>query len=906
MRALCRQSCMIRRILSILALALVLPLTAVTAQAQEVLVTGFVVEHTSNLPIEGVNVVLTSASDSTLSRGTATSSSGAFTLRSVASGQWHLRVSFVGYDRVDQTVDVGSRNLDLGTFRLRDDVAFLDEVRVEAVQERVVVNGDTTEYNAAAFQVNPDASAEDLVSKMPGVAVVDGQITAQGKTVQKVLVDGREFFGDDPAAALRNLPSEVVDRIQVYERPSDQARFTGFSDGQEQMTINVVTREGRSNGQFGSVYAGGGATDRYQSGGTLNRFDGNQRITLLGLSNNINVQNFSRGDLSELGRGGRDFRSGGNSGINRTNAFGLNYANKWGDRTELTASYFLNRSDNVTEAEVDREYFSEGATLRESSRDTGLETRHRFSGRLEHEINDRHSLIFSPRLTVQFDQSTDDERGLGSLTGLTSSQREDDSRSLSASGWLLWRMKFNTEGRTLSANVNANADNRSADGQLRATTAAEDLDQVNERTQDGRSVSARISFTEPLGRDGQLQLSLNPSVNRGATDRATYNIDPVTGEYSNAVVSLTGDYDTETVRQRAGIGYRLNRDIVRIRLEMDFESQHLKGSQVLPVAASVDRRFSNVEPSAELRLQFSKTNELRLRYDTDTSTPGVSQLQEVIDNTNPLSMTSGNPDLEQSYEHDISLRHRWTGKERSSVLVTSVSYEVNTNTIGRESRTVTEDTQLAPGILLARGGRFSRPVNTGRSTSARAYMSVGRPLGVLSSNVNLTTRYSHTSTPALLDGILAETNTQSLSGGVRIGSNISDRVDFSVSYDISASRAENDVHTALDRDYATHRSSARVDLLPWGRLVLSSDVSMSRYVGIETLANNTVRWNAALGWKFLQDNSGELRLMMADILDSEQSVGRSVNDLYVEDRESNVLGRFILLNFTYTVRDFRQ
>ncbi len=895
----------VRQLTLIAALALALAPPAAAQSAETVLVTGFVVEAASNLPIEGVNVQLTSVADTTVTRGTATSPSGAFTVRGASTGEWRLRVSFVGFERIERIIRIGNSNLDLGTLRLEDDVAFLDEVRVEAVQERVTVRGDTTSYNAAAFQVNPDASTEDLIAKLPGVTVENGEVQAQGRAVQKVLVDGREFFGDDPSAALRNLPAEVVDRIEIFERQSDQARFTGFNDGNEQMTINVVTREGRSNGQFGKVYAGGGTVERYQSGGSVNVFDGNERITLLGLTNNINIQNFSRGDLSEVGRG-RDFRSGSNAGINRTHAFGVNYANEWNDKTELTASYFLNRSLNETDTAIDREYILGDDTWTESSIDTGSETRHRLSARLEHEMNDRHSLIVSPRLSFNSDATTSDDVAFGTLAGPTTNAREDDSRSLDASTWLLWRMRFDKRGRTLSANANANVDNRRSNGTLLASTSAELIDQINEREQDGRSISARISFTEPLGEDGQLQLSWNPSVSRGQSDRATYNMDPVTAAYTLADVSLTGDFETETLRQRGGIGYRLNKEKVRIRLEMDLESEHLTGTQVLPVAAHVDRRFSSVEPSAELRYRFSSSNELRLQYRANTSTPGVGQLQDVIDNTNPLSMSSGNPDLEQSFSHDFSVRHRRTSEDRGNVFVASASYEINTNAIGRESFTAQTDTELAPGVILARGGRFSRPVNVGESSAARGYLSVGRPVGFLSSNMNLNARYSRSSTPALLDGVIARTVAQTVSGGVRLGSNVSARVDFSVSYDLSVSQAENDRHSALDRDYASHRGSARVDLLPKGRFVVSSDVSVTQYVGLGGIADNTVRWNAAVGYKFLKSYGGELRLMMADILDSEQSIGRSVNELYIEDRQTSVLGRFILLNFTYTVRDFRQ
>src|SRR5690606_2917827 len=276
--------------------------------------------------------------------------------------------------------------VDLGRIALADDVVALDEAVVEAVQERVILRGDTTAYNAAAFQVNPDANAEDLVAKLPGVVVQDGEVQAEGEAVRRVLVDGEEFFGDDPTAALRNLPAEIIQEIQVFDRQSDQARFTGFDDGNEEKTINVVTRADRRNGQFGRVHGGAGLDGRYNAGAAVNVFDGSRRITLLGLSNNVNQQNFASEDLAGvLGgsggrRGGRGGRGGGargagprggggdgvdprsylvgeRGGLNTTHALGVNYTDRLGDRVRLNGSYFLNHTGNDTESSLDRTYF---------------------------------------------------------------------------------------------------------------------------------------------------------------------------------------------------------------------------------------------------------------------------------------------------------------------------------------------------------------------------------------------------------------------------------------------------------------------------------------------------------------------------------------------------------------------
>src|SRR5690606_12186687 len=262
-------------------LAILLGLLAFARPAHaQAVVTGTTGDGEGTLP--GVNVVATRLAPDSTRSGTVSGLDGAFRL-TLSEGTYHLRFSFVGYEPAEREVTVRGEAVDLGRIVLALDVVVLDEAVVEAVQARVTLRGDTTAYNAAAFRVNPDASAEDLVAKLPGVVVQDGEVQAEGEAVRRVLVDGEEFFGDDPTAALRNLPAEIIQEIQVFDRQSDQARFTGFDDGNEEKTINVVTRADRRNGQFGRVHGGAGLDGRYNAGAALNVFDGSRRITLLGL-----------------------------------------------------------------------------------------------------------------------------------------------------------------------------------------------------------------------------------------------------------------------------------------------------------------------------------------------------------------------------------------------------------------------------------------------------------------------------------------------------------------------------------------------------------------------------------------------------------------------------------------------
>ncbi|MCB0638136.1 MAG: carboxypeptidase-like regulatory domain-containing protein, partial [Lewinella sp.] len=287
-----------------------------------------------------------------------TDEAGSFAIRNVRAGDYRAEVTYLGYMRWEQTIQVADHSVNLGQIGMEVDAVQLEQVQVVEHAAGSVQRGDTTEINAGAYQVLPDATAEDLLRKLPTVTTTNGQVEAQGERVTRVLVDGREFFGNDPTAAIRNLPAEVIEKIQIFDQQSDQAEFTGFDDGNTTKTINIVTRSDARAGQFGKLYAGYGTEDRYQAGGNINFFNGTQRISLIGMANNINQQNFSSEDLlgvvgsggSRRGRGGRggstgDFLVPTQGGISATQALGINFNDKWGENLEISASYFFNRSE---------------------------------------------------------------------------------------------------------------------------------------------------------------------------------------------------------------------------------------------------------------------------------------------------------------------------------------------------------------------------------------------------------------------------------------------------------------------------------------------------------------------------------------------------------------------------------
>lgn len=307
---------------------LLITLVYLFSSAQTVTVTGTVIDKNDASPVPGATILFQSRTDSLNKQILVTDSTGNLSTKATA-GLYKLEITNVGYLPVDTLIIVGDSAKNLGSILMMKNEGLLGEVVVKAALPPVKQKGDTLEYNSTAFKVNPDANAEDMVKKMPGITIEQGTVKAQGEEVRKVTVDGRDFFGEDATATLRNLPAEIIDKIQVFDRLSEQAQLTGFEDDNTAKGINIITKANMRNGQFGRLFAGYGTDNRYSAGGNVSFFNGDRRISLVGMTNNINMQNFASEDLlgvtsaSNTGRGGRgNMRGGGGRGSGGNGAQG--------------------------------------------------------------------------------------------------------------------------------------------------------------------------------------------------------------------------------------------------------------------------------------------------------------------------------------------------------------------------------------------------------------------------------------------------------------------------------------------------------------------------------------------------------------------------------------------------------
>jgi hypothetical protein len=906
--------------------AMVIFTTEVSAQGP--VISGKVISLRDSTPVPFASVVFMSVADTGSVIGTNTSSDGVFRITTPLSGLYVLKVSSVGYTIWIDTLSFSAGERRRFVVSLEPQPTQLGSFVVEANQVRVEQKGDTTEFNAYAYQTHIDATAEDLVKKMPGVSTDGTTIKVHGEEVKKVLVDGKSFFGDDPAATLRNLPAELIEKIQVFDGSGEQAQFTGFRDGDEEKTLNIVTRKGKNAGRFGKVYAGYGSDGRYSVGLTFNQFNESRRISVIAMSNNVNQQNFNAADIMSVmgnsgrtGRGGPGgggaFLTGNQPGNTRTDAIGINYIDQFGKKLSVTASYFFNQTDNADRSYSTRNYFNEeGLYYQEENDGSSLNRNHRLNGRLEYTIDSSNSIIFTPRLTLQDYSSASAMTSFGQIAGTllpvssTDILSNGNNLGYTLNNDLLWRHRFSKKGRTLSVNFNSRINNRAGDGDYHAYSFYGDTDQVltglhQEYTtlSKGSTLGGNISYTEQLGAKAQLMITYRPSQTVTTSDKTSYNTDQA-GENPVADTALTNRYQMTQETHRGGAVFRYNSGKLQMNAGVDAETTLLVGEQTFPRYDSLSQPFARILPNAMATIRFSKTRSLRIQYRTNSRIPSYTQLQEVPDVSNPLIIRTGNMGLEPSYEHSLNLRLSLNNPDKARNFFLFVTGSHTSNYIGNASLLLSRDTTLG-GYLVNRGSQLITPVNLDRYSGMRTFGVLSLPVKPIKSNLNLNLGYQYSQTPAMINQVLNRADQNSLNGGFYLSSNISPNLDFTLSWNGSYNNVRNSVPSVRAGSYLSSSTSVKVHYLHRERLVLNSDLSRNTYTSLTgTDDQQFMLWNAYLGYKLLKDKSLELKAYVFDILKQNQSISRNITEIYTEDTRTEILQRYLMVSLTYTFRKF--
>ena len=890
------------------------------AQQSGVNVTGSVVEQGSDTPIEQATVRLLNVKDSAMVRGVVSARNGSFTLKNVKKGSYLLHITFIGYDPLYQPLQItGKKNpVNVGKLELSDGAIELGEAVVIGKAPEVTVRNDTVEYNADSYKVTEGSVLEDLLKKMPGVEVdSEGKITVNGKEVKKVMVDGKEFFSDDPKVASKNLPAKMIDKLQVLDKKSDMAQMTGFDDGEEETVINLTVKPGMKQGWFGNAYGGYGSKDRYEGNAMVNRFVNNDQITFMGGANNTNNMGFS--DLASTmfsgmgGGGGRRGGFGAGSGITSSGNAGLNFSKEFKpDKLTLGGNTRYSHSDNDARSKSDRQnilpgdsssYDNSEALSRTKSDNFGVDFR------LEWKPDTMTQLIFRPSFSLShsmndnFSDATtlDNERDTVN-TNKSSNYSESNGYNLNAS--IDFSRKLNNKGRVFSATLSGGNSDSYSDGMNRSdivyfnqTDALKNsiIDQRSRYDNKGFNYRAYVSWVEPIGHNNFIQATYSISQRKQEALKNVYNQD-ADGIYNVLDSAYSQSYRNNFISQRASLSFKSQREKFNYTIGLNLDpsyssSENFVGDTTL---SKITRKVVNLSPMAQFNYMFDKRTNLRIMYNGRTSQPSMTQLQPVADISDPTNITIGNPDLNPRYTNNVFIRFQQftPEKQRAFMIMANGSYIIN-------------DIVSYTSYNQETGVKTTTYKNVNGNYSGNVRMMLNTPLKNKKFSINSMTMASFANSNGYIN---EEKNTNrnlilSERGSIDFRSSY---LDLGVNGNIRYNATSNSLQKENNQNTFNYGAGGYTTIYLPLNFKIESDVNWSTNSGYgDGFKQNEVLWNASASKSFLKNNQGTLRFKIYDILQQRSNISRSVTASYIQDSEYNTLGSYFMVHFIYRFSIFK-
>ena len=890
------------------------------AQQSGVNVTGSVVEQGSDTPIEQATVRLLNVKDSAMVRGVVSARNGSFTLKNVKKGSYLLHITFIGYDPLYQPLQItGKKNpVNVGKLELSDGAIELGEAVVIGKAPEVTVRNDTVEYNADSYKVTEGSVLEDLLKKMPGVEVdSEGKITVNGKEVKKVMVDGKEFFSDDPKVASKNLPAKMIDKLQVLDKKSDMAQMTGFDDGEEETVINLTVKPGMKQGWFGNAYGGYGSKDRYEGNAMVNRFVNNDQITFMGGANNTNNMGFS--DLASTmfsgmgGGGGRRGGFGAGSGITSSGNAGLNFSKEFKpDKLTLGGNTRYSHSDNDARSKSDRQnilpgdsssYDNSEAMSRTKSDNFGVDFRLEWKPDTMTQLIFRPSFSFSHSMNDNFSDATtlDNERDTVN-TNKSSNYSESNGYNLNAS--IDFSRKLNNKGRVFSATLSGGNSDSYSDGMNRSdivyfnqTDALKNsiIDQRSRYDNKGFNYRAYVSWVEPIGHNNFIQATYSISQRKQEALKNVYNQD-ADGIYNVLDSAYSQSYRNNFISQRASLSFKSQRAKFNYTIGLNLDPSHSSSENFVgdTTLSKITRKVVNLSPMAQFNYMFDKRTNLRIMYNGRTSQPSMTQLQPVADISDPTNITIGNPDLNPRYTNNVFIRFQQftPEKQRAFMIMANGSYIIN-------------DIVSYTSYNQETGVKTTTYKNVNGNYSGNVRMMLNTPLKNKKFSINSMTMASFANSNGYIN---EEKNTNrnlilSERGGIDFRSSY---LDLGVNGNIRYNATSNSLQKENNQNTFNYGAGGYTTIYLPLNFKIESDVNWSTNSGYgDGFKQNEVLWNASASKSFLKNNQGTLRFKIYDILQQRSNISRSITASYIQDSEYNTLGSYFMVHFIYRFSIFK-
>lgn len=875
--------------------------------------TGYVYDAAAK-PVEYATVALLQPEDSTLAFFGITDATGAFTMKSVKEGSYRLQISFIGLQTYDTLRSIPDPNGDaLGVFVLQTQEVGLDAVQVKAERIPIQFIGDTLQYNADSYKTAPDASAEDLLKKLPGVEVdASGNVKAQGEDVQQVLVDGKEFFSNDPTVATKNLPADAIEKVQVFDRTSEEADFTGVDDGQRSKTINLVLKDGKKSMWLGHAQAGYGTDDRYQLNAKAYRFTKTNQIAALGMLNNINQFGFSINDYIDFNGGfGNMMRSGGfriesdgsvpvNFGQSvdgriSSGAAGLNYTYEPGDQLRFNVSYM----GNGYERDLDQSTFTYNYTP-----DTDFETDevlneettayyHRLNLNLRSNPDSMQRLIVTGNTGINFSNiaaiSSSSTYYDDFLANTLSSDAYTHNENVTGAANITYIHKIPGALKFLKVNASGNMGSSISDANWLNLTDlfTSDLHITDDalRNDDTRSYSGVLTLSGLIKIPGSFYLE--PSIT-GAIASENLLRNQFNAETDVLVDSLSTD--ALRVNQRWTPGIAIKRNTTTTQFTAGLSSEFIYMHNTFSDASLPVRAYMYILPELMFEREVKRGMRFGIDYMSTVQAPSISQLNPVTDYSNSLVLFNGNPYLKPEYQHNLQGRFMFFDQFSFTSLFTRMSLTYTRDKINY-SKTIADDLT-----------QYYTLVNVRDDINATAGLHFNTPIRPLKINVGLSYDETYNRGINLVNDVENTIDAWTHSAELSFDNRKKEIIDARIGGSVSYTQTAYSISTDQNGDYISQSLFADISIIPDSLWRIEIDGNMQTYRTIGDDATTVVPLlSAEVSRYFLKNNRGTITLKAYDILNQNTGITQSTAYNYLRIQESNTMNRYIMLSLKYRI-----
>jgi hypothetical protein len=882
-------------------------------------VKGILFDSLAGFAIEGASVSMIRAADSALVSYAISDEQGRFTIQLSKQGSYRLLVSHINYQLFNRSFTVRAKDVlvDFGKLMLTSRSIALQEVTVQSELPPVTIKGDTTEFNAGSFKTKPNAAVEELLKKLPGMKVEkDGTIKLNGEKIQNVLVDGKKFFGSNPKTATRNLPADAIDKVQIYDKLSDQAELSGFDDGNGSKTINLTFKKDHKKGSFGKLNAGGGTSDRFAAKGNVNTFRETMQLSFLGALNNVNDDITAVSEIADFSSMQHKMNKGtsnrntmkltSDNSIITAGGGGVNYNYSGNAKRDLHSDYLYSYTHPVAETELTRQFFLPDTswTYHQQQSAANSHTTHMANAVFEQRMKTGGSLkiaIAANRQQVRgftlTQYQTLEEIGMPANAGFSNNHTQHTAHNSNTD--IIYRKRFIRPGRTLSASFTYGSTGLSGTGQqlsennfynAAVLSRKDTIDQHSIFNLNTSVYTIRSVYTETVFRSSLLEVSAATSHSASNDKTMVYNANKLSGKYEVLNTGLSNRFKSAYHYYNTGIRLRTQTYKTGIAIGASIQRSGLSSEVIDMSTPALQKVFLNILPNARFKYSFSRYKNITFNYGTSVTAPASYQLQPVIDNSDPLNIKRGNPSLNQEYNHLIQFSFVTAHPYNGNNLRFHIGFT------GIQNKITSSDSIDLSGV------KKSMPVNINGTYYIFSSLDAGCKVRWLKGYTSVSTYTMFSRNRMLINGTLNDITNFSIGPEWKMTTNPSENLSLGATASLTYNTTLYSIQPAGNMHYTRQQYELNASLELPGKWMLATEFTYIVNNGLTDGYNRSIPLlNASVSKFVLKNNKGELKFSVADAFDRNVSVIRNASENFIEDISNNILRRYFLIGFTYSL-----